>query len=241
MKKKFFVRNASVILIAAVVLLSSVVVADTSQQPTVACMKKTLPFSEISFDETELKYYNEENLDTVIGISGGTPPYIWKTAIRLTQDEMAPYPGWMMTDVKVAFSADNGCPSIDVRIYIYDEGTPTHPGSIIANDTTITLDTTGITTIPLVTPIPLTGHDELWVAVEWTQWEPGPGVYYAWMDTLSGPAVDGKGDWIYHNSAWLEIQTLGASFDGNWGIGAIIEGTAQQPPQKPTLSGPTNG
>lgn len=241
MRKKFFVQNASVILIVAIVLLTSVVVADTHNQPTITYMKKTIAWSEPSFDETELKYYNEENLNTVIGISGSTPPYVWKTAIRLTQDEMAPFPGWTMTDVKVAYSADNGCPSIDVRVYIYDEGTSTHPGSIIANDTTYTLDVTGITTIPLATPVSLVGHDELWVAIEWTQMIPGPGVYYAWMDTLSGPAIDGKGDWIYYNNAWLEIQTLGPEMDGNWGLGAIIEGTAQQPPQKPTLSGPTNG
>lgn len=44
------------------------------------------------------------------------------------------------------------------------------------------------------------------------------------MDTLTGPAVDGKGDWIYLNSAWSETQTFGPDFDGNWGIGAIVEG-----------------
>ncbi|DAC72167.1 MAG TPA: hypothetical protein DSN98_06680, partial [Thermoplasmata archaeon] len=40
----------------------------------------------------------------------------------------------------------------------------------------------------------------------------------------AGGAVDGKGDWYYLNNAWGEIQTGGADYDGNWGIGAIIEG-----------------
>ena len=67
------------------------------------------------------------------------------------------------------FHADNGCPTIGVKIYIYDKGTTeTKPGAVIVSDTTATLDTTGVTTIPLVTPVNLSGHEELWVAVEWT-------------------------------------------------------------------------
>ncbi len=66
---------------------------------------------------------------------------------------MAVYKEWTMTKVNVAFSREGGHPPIDVRIYIYDKGTNIRPGPIIANDTTYTLDTTGVTTIPLVTPV----------------------------------------------------------------------------------------
>jgi len=205
---------------------SAAAIGSMPEKLSLTSTKKTTNFFEPLRDETELKYYMEEGLSNVIGIQGGTGPYIWKSGIRLTQDEMAAYTDWTITDVNVAFSMDNGLTlPMDIRIYIYDKGTtPTRPGAIIVNDTTATLDITGVIRVPLVTPVDLAGHDELWVAVEWTQYDPGPGVYYAWMDTLTGPAVDGKGDWIYLNSAWSETQTFGPDFDGNWGIGAIIEG-----------------
>jgi len=197
----------------------------TPEKLSITATKQTGTSNGPTRDETELKYFNEDNLTQVIGIQGGAAPYIWKTAIKLTQAEMAAYTDWTMTKVDVAMSADNGVPSIGVRIYIYDKGTATRPGTKIVNDTTYTLDVTGVTTIPLVTPVNLSGHEELWVAVEWTQMEEGPGAYYAWLDTLTaGGAVDGKGDWYYLNNAWGEIQTGGADYDGNWGIGAIIEG-----------------
>lgn len=69
----------------------------------------------------------------------------------------------------------------------------------------------------------LSGHKELWVAVEWHEMQPGPGVYYAWLDTFTGPHIPQKGDFYYLNNAWGEIYTDGPDFDGNWGIGAIIE------------------
>ena len=221
------ILKAGVVLFIAVLFVatSATAIGKTPEKTTFTSTKQTATLFGPSRDEVELKYYNEENLTQVIGIQGGTGPYIWKTAIKLTQMEMGTYTDWNLTKVNVAMSADNGCPSIDVRIYIYDKGTATKPGVKIVNDTTYTLDTTGVTTIPLVTAVPLNGHEELWVAVQWTQYEPGPGVYYAWLDTLTtGGAVDGKGDWYYLNNVWGEIQTGGADYDGNWGIGAIVEG-----------------
>jgi hypothetical protein len=222
--KKFL--KAGLVLCIAVLFVgtSAAAIANAPEKISIASSKQTTTPSGPTRDETELKYYDEAGLSTVIGIQGGTGPYIWKTAIRLTQDEMAAYMDWTMTKVNVAMTADNGVPSIDVRIYVYDKGTATHPGAIIVNDTTYTLDITGVTTIDLVTPVDLAGHDELWVAVEWTQYEPGPGAYYAWLDTLTGPHVAQKGDWYYLNSAWGEIYTGGVDYDGNWGIGAIVEG-----------------
>ena len=181
---------------------------------------KMTALSDSSKDETELKYYTKENLDLLIGVPSADDTF-WKSAIRLTQDEMAIYEDWTMTKVNVAFSTEDGCPPIDVRIYIYDKGTNIRPGPIIANDTTYTLNTTGVTTIPLVTPVELSGHEDLWVAVEWHQidW------YYsfAWMDTLSGPHVNNKSDFIFLGS-WQQLHDSLPTVDGRWGIGAIIEG-----------------
>jgi hypothetical protein len=200
-----------------------VMAQDTMNTPFVSMTKTMTPISNSNWGETELKYYQVGGLSTLLGIGC---PCIWKSAIRLTQMEMAPYLDWTLTKVNVAFSADNGCPSIDIRIYIYDKGNVTHPGLILVNDTIVTLDTTGIIAIPLVTPVNFSGHEELWIAVEWDQMDiPGPpGHYYAWLDTLTGPAVRGKGDWVYLNNAWCELYNSGPDYDGNWGIGAIVEG-----------------
>lgn len=219
--KKFL--KAGVVLFIAVLFTATSVsaIGNTQGLATFAATPKTSTLAP-SRDTAELKYYNEENLSQVIGINN---PIIWKTAIRLTQDEMSAYSAWTINSVNVAFSADNGVPTIDIRIFIYDKGSSSsRPGAIIVNDTTYTLDTTGVTNIPLVTPVPLAGHEELWIAVQWNQVDPAP-VYYAWLDTLSGPAIDKKGDWIYLNNAWSEIQTGGADYDGNWGIGGIVEGS----------------
>jgi hypothetical protein len=223
---KFLKAGIAICIAVLFVGTSAAAIPNTPEKISFASTEKTATLYGPTRDEVELKYYMPDGLSQSIGIQGGTGPYIWKTAIRLTQDEMAAYTDWTMTKVNVAFDYDNGLTvPMDIKIYIYDKGTtPTKPGAVIVSDTTATLDVSDIITVPLVTPVNLSGHDELWVAVEWTQIDPGPGVYYAVLDTLTGPAVDQKGDFYFLNNAWGEIQTGGAEYDGNWGIGAIIEG-----------------
>ncbi len=187
-------------------------------------MKKTRSSAFDSFNnETELKYYDVELLDIILGFERD----IWKSAIRLTQDEMAAYAGWTLTKVNIAFNADEGCSVADVRIYLYGKGTNVYPGPLIANDTVWTIDTTGITTVPLVTSINLSDYEELWIAIEWTPIDTqGIGICYAWMDQLSGPHVTNKSDFIFLNSwGWTQLHTINPVCDGRWGIGAIIEDT----------------
>jgi hypothetical protein len=222
---KNFLKAGLVICIAALFVATSAT-AITSNPEKLVSMKKTSNLFSPARDEIELKYYAEENLDQVIGLSGGTPPYIWQTAIRLTQDEMGPYADWTMKSVNVAFAGDQGQSEIDIKVIIYDKGTTsTKPGPIIVQDTTAHLDTTGVTNVPLVTTVDLTGHEELWVAIEWTQTEPGPGVYYAWIDTLSGPHVPDKSDFCKLGSSWTQLHIALPEVDGRWGIGAVVEGT----------------
>ena len=173
--------KAGILFIVTLLIVSSVtVMASTSAKAPFSSMTKMVALSDSSKGETELKYYEEEGLSTVIGVCSNA---CWKSAIRLTQMEMAPYMNWIMTKVNVAFSADNGCPYIDARIYIFDEGDETHPGSIIVNDTVVPLNTTGVHTIPLVTTVNLSNHNELWVAVEWR--DNFSLDYYAWLDTIT--------------------------------------------------------
>ena len=219
-------RMIKVVTIIALLILTIISVSSThtlipiSQQnaPFSLAKKATAPEG-CSRNETELKYYIAENLDQVIGVCAEA---IWKSAIRLTQDEMGAYMNWTLTKVNVASVADRGCDSVDIRIFIYDKGTETQPGPLIVSDTACRLNTTGVHTIPLVTPITLSGREELWVAVQWTENSTGS---YAWMDTLSGVHVQNKSDFIYlGGDIWRQLHDSLPTADGRWGIGAIVEG-----------------
>ena len=217
------ILKAGLVLFIAVMFVASSTAAieNTAENEMFSSTAKTATVYNTMADEIELRYYEEDGLSTVIGLTSS--PAVWRSGIRLTQDEMGPYFDWNLTKVNVAFSADNGHPLMEVRIYVYEGDTATKPGPIIVSDTTYLLDTTGVTTIPLVTPVSLEGLDEIWVAVEWYQLDPPP-CYYAWMDTLTGPNVWQKSDWVYLNNQWSQLHVLLPTADGRWGIGAIVEG-----------------
>jgi hypothetical protein len=180
-----------------------------------------LPSRDSSRGAVELKYYIEENINQVVCCDTGG--HSWKTAIRLTPDEMAPYWNWTFTKVNVVTLLDGYYPNgVDIRIFIYDKGTtPIHPGPLITNDTVFHINTSGITTIPLVNPINLTCYEEIWVAVEWPSLENHSS--FAWMDTLSGPHVENKSD-FFDTGSWYQVHNFLPTCDGRWGIGAIVEG-----------------
>ncbi len=138
-RTQIFVRVGVVILVF-LLNISSISAMTIPGKNSLFCAKNiTMTPTGCSRGETELKYYNEEGLSTVIGIPAGGL-IVWKSAIRLTQDEMAAYSGWTMTKVNVAFSTDNGCPWLEVRIFIYEKGTAGNPGPLIVNDTTYILN-----------------------------------------------------------------------------------------------------
>jgi len=197
---------------------------------------KTAPrFQHSSRDRIELKYYDPDTLTQDVGIQGGTPPYIWKSAIRLTHTELSRYNAWNITNVVIGFAEDDNEGPMNVTIYIYDKGTSTQPGNVIVNDTWAVLTGIGLITVPLTTPVSLVGHTEIWVAVQWTQ--NVEHTFYAFVDT--GPAVDGKGDWVYLYGTWSELQAV-SSIDANWAIGAVVEGI-NPPPTPPMITGALKG
>jgi hypothetical protein len=219
MKKKTQKRyQAAVILTLPLLILGATSGLTTALTPhTTSWKNTTTQIAPLNKSEEEIRYYDPENLINVIGVEDVEVPFKWQSAIRLTQDELAAYNEWTLTKVNAGYSADNGQLECDATVIIYGQGTATQPGSIIANDTTYHFDTSGVATIPLLTPIPLAGIEELWISIEWEQTEIN--VYLALMD--DGPAADGKGDWGFDGN-WSELQIYG--LDYNWAIGAIVEG-----------------
>ena len=221
---KKILSKAGVLLIAAFfVISSSAVIADTAEKTPFTATESSAMLGNLGNlprDEEEISYYNPDTLQNVIGL---TQPAVWQSAIRLTQDELAPYAGWDLTKVIVALSCDNGQSEVWANLIIYGEGAPTWPGSIIHEETNLFYDTTGFHTIELNQSIALDDHNEIWISMEWDQTEIA---FIPYAD--EGPAVDGKGDWVCLGSSWSELQTHGdPPLDYNFGMGGIVEGAGK--------------
>ena len=130
--------KAGVLLLAAVFILSSTAaLADTSQHQTYASEDVEVLLGNMGTlprDEEEIKYYNPDTLTHVIGLTGNNTPYYFYSAIRLTQEELAPYAGWDLVRVLVVLSCDNGQTEVYANMTIWEGGTATVPGSIIYED-----------------------------------------------------------------------------------------------------------
>jgi hypothetical protein len=208
-----------VILFSAIIIASSsVVVANINEKKLFVSAESSTIIRNLPIDEDEIKYYNPNTLTHVIGLSGGTPPYYWYSAIRLSQDELAPYTGWILIKVKVALSCEFQN-EVNATLTIWGEGTSTNPGSVIYEDDNLSFNTTGFHFIDLNGSIALDDHEEIWIGIEWEQ--KADFNYIPFAD--DGPAVDEKGDWVNMGNGWQELQELGnPPLDYNWGMGGII-------------------
>jgi len=233
MQTKSLMRKWLALTIVVLFVGTSLTTLVESSDATVTKTKAALRLHECSRDQIELHYYDPNTLIGVVGGPSGSPQ-IWRTAIRLTQTELAPHNTWNLTQVVIGFGEDPYEGPVNVTIIIYDTGTSTHPGNIIVDDTWAVLTGTALITVPLTTPVSLAGHNEIWVCVRWTQNHAM--TQYAFID--AGPAVDGKGDWLFINNEWTELQQWG--MESNWAIGAVVEGE-YKPPNPPTITGPATG
>jgi hypothetical protein len=235
---RHILSKAGVLLIAAFFILSSVaVMADTEQKATMSAEKVEVvlgTMGSLSRDEEEIGYYNPDALSNVVGLGGGTPPYFWYSAIRLTQDELAPYAGWEMVRVIVAISVDNGQSEVWANLTIWEGGTSTVPGSIIYEDNGLFFDTTGFHEFELTTPLQLDDYDQIWIGFEWEQTEEP--AYIPYVD--EGPAVAGKGNLVSQNHGASFSQLPPSTLDVNWALGAIVSGTGKAELAIQDVSGP---
>jgi hypothetical protein len=195
---------------------------------------KTLNVADVCFPggwEEAIYFYNEVNY-AAIGIKNATN-ITWSAAIRITPAEMKEYEGWDLVAGRFYhFVANNTTPIHFGNLKIYNGSTPTSPGPLIAS-VPFNVTGEGWVRINLSSPIPLNVQKDLWIAIEITS---SAGEYPIGAD--KGPAVDKKGDWLYHESfGWIELQDTPGKFDCNLNIEAIIYGTPPDPPHKP--SGPT--
>jgi len=225
-------KEACVLLIAAVMVFStSAVMANTTEELVameftigvrgIASLSMDEEGETVSMDGEAIYFYDPSQFPyQAVGVTGCSPPFHWKTAIRLTSDELAQYIGWNVTAVRVFYGELENEHWGDIEIY--GEGTPTNPGALITSEP-YHFDLQDWFRIDLTNPILIDGTD-LWVACAYeTNYDEYPAVQDG------APAVDGKGDWGCLNNVWDEMQNVpGGVYDHNWGIEAIVEGESTE-------------
>jgi len=231
-------KESSVLLIAAVIILSTAVItANTDDQSSefmsasgdyILHPQQLQPQQTNAFDNW-IHFDNGETVDALGLIFGGT----FEFAIRLTPDELGDLAGYHIETVRyqhgyiVPFWMSG-------NIKIYEGGTSTQPGDVITTEPFEVTDV-GWFDVELSEPVLIiSGDEDIWVSIEATH---QAGQYPAGFDNSS--AVDGKGDWVYYDGVWDEIQNLG--WDANFNIWAGI-GSGNEPPDTPEQpDGPTEG
>jgi hypothetical protein len=168
----------------------------------------TVDLEKLLRQEDSLYYYTSDPTLNGIGLTAGG---IWEGGIRLTPTELAPYAGWQIVAL-IWYHYDGSSPVGEVKVY--DNGTATLPGPVITTEP-YSGSVTGWERVDLASPVPITGTGDLWCVVEVNH---GAGFFPLGCD--DGPAIDGKGDWIYFGGAWEELQNYG--LDYNWGFIAMV-------------------
>jgi len=159
--------------------------------------------------EVLLKFHHGYN-NNAVGFNGAMT---WEGAMRLTPVELSGYGGWNIMSINYYYY---DAVSINGKVKIYHGGSATAPGALWES-VNFTQSTPGLKTTILPTPIPISGTEDIWVSIEWQQLAAG---FPFGVD--SGPAIDGKGDWIYYSGVWSEMQTIPLDF--NWVLEALATG-----------------
>lgn len=149
-------------------------------------------------------YYDLGETGEGVGLTtGGT----FESAIRLTPEELGQYDAWDLTVVRFYHSGESIHQGI---IKIYQEGTQNHPGDLIYSQPYTAIDKDWVD-IVLEHPVSMSGTQDIWVGVEISHQQ---GEYPMGLDM--GPAVSGKGCFIYFMDEWFEMTDFG--IDANWNI-----------------------
>ncbi len=146
-----------------------------------------------------------------IGLNG---PGSWMSAVRFTAAELGGYyDTHALTEVQI-FTSSPDFTNITVKIW---EGTVNgEPGiEVYSEDITSAVQVQAWTLHQLQHPVLLNSGEEYWVGYAITATADHP----AGAD--AGPAIAGKGDWLYTDGAWVELTSV--NINRNWNIRAMVE------------------
>jgi hypothetical protein len=190
---------------------------------------KNQDFNPIQFGEW--LHFDNGEVDNALGLTaGGT--FEW--AARFTPTELGDFAGQEINVVRYHHDWTSGPFDMDGTVKIYEEGSSSSAGDLITEEDFHAFENDW-TDIELSEPVTIAGDEDIWVSIEGTH---NAGEYPAGMDP--GPAVVGKGDWLYlSGSGWQEARDLG--FDANFNIWAGIGVGNAAPDTPPAPSGPDEG
>jgi hypothetical protein len=144
-------------------------------------------------------------------------------AARWDAAMIAPYDGGQVTKIAF-FPSSNGIASYRIRIW---QGTGT-PALLV--DQSVTSPTNNQWNIEEVAnPVPIDITQDLWIGLNVNS----SSGYPAGCD--AGPVIDGYGNMIYWNSAWVTLTSLNSSLTYNWNIQGYVESGNSKSKMKPNV------
>jgi hypothetical protein len=168
-------------------------------------------------------HYDGDNYAAIGLQDGGT----FTTAARFTPEELAGYYGtYDLTGVQV-FIYDASFSNVTLKVW--EGGSFGNPGTeVYSKNITSEINIKNWTTHILTTPIPLISNNEYWIGYSVTH---SGGGFPAGCD--AGPAVQGKGDWIYAGG-WTELYLIDPGLNFNWNIRGVLGVTSKWIVVEPT-------
>ena len=137
----------------------------------------------------------------------------WMCAARFDAADLAGFYGSVLTSVNVHIRTTDFS---YVAVKIWEGGSFGNPGTEVYS-----ADITGSVLIEewtehiLTTPVPLVSGNEYWIGYDMS----ATGDHPSSVD--AGPAVPGKGDWMFYSGIWQEISVAFA-LDYNWCIEGVV-------------------
>ena len=137
----------------------------------------------------------------------------WMCAARFTADELADFYGSDLTSVNIHIrTADFSY----VAVKIWEGGSFGDPGTeVYSADITGSVLIEDWTEHTLTTPIPLVAGNEYWIGYDISATDDHP------SSVDAGPAIAGKGDWMFYEGIWQEIS-VAFGLDYNWCIEGVV-------------------
>lgn len=211
-RKKNLIK-AGILFIAAFLILSTTAVTADTSEPNFEVKISTISNSGgcRPIGEEIISYFIGDPAGRVGLTSGGT----YEAAIRITSEEWGLFEDASLKALNFVYDEAGGH---DCELKIYDQGTSTHPGSVIASKPFIA-EQAGWIRIDLDDMIEIDLTQDYWVSVEVTHLA---GEYP--IGTDDGPTVSGKGGWVMAGGSWIELSQAGdPPINSNWMFEAIVE------------------
>jgi hypothetical protein len=240
MDKRTIMKEAVILLLATIMVTSTLSVANTRNTTT---HTTDIDSKEIwigyTSDPQATKgvtwlHYDDGAIETMVGSS--YPPLFM--AIRLTNEELAPYDGLNFIETSwyhVVSNASIPDHVYDAKIWI---GNETRPITLLLNDTNLTASGEGWTNHTLSEPITIDASNDYWIVIKCYAYPATAYNDYPMpFDTNPASNISHKSKWWHNSNGYQETDFYEvASLNGAWLLRIAVEGTEDTTPPETTCS-----